>query len=423
MTSTDATLYIEATKLSTEVTQYLTASEDGPRVKIVPYIGMLHSLGELAAKPGERVWIDPASSSFAVAAAVPAHARLFQRSPVSVPKAIKNEAEIEGMKAAHVRDGVALAKFFAWLHAAVGEAAKQAKETLASAGGDPADVYAATSSALGLTEYTIGEKLAAFRAEQAGFVSLSFDTIAGSGPNGAVIHYRAEELTARPVSAQELLLLDSGGQYEDGTTDVTRCFHFGTPTEDETRAYTRVLQAHIAMDTAIFPEGTPGSAIDALVRAPLWADGYNFMHGTGHGVGAALNVHEGPQGISSRPNKYKGGLKLGMIVTDEPGYYEDNSFGIRIENVCVIRQAETRRGFGDKPYCCFEYITAAPIATNLVQPDLLLPHEIAWLDSYNAWVLRTLSPHLQDDAATLEWLRAACAPLQADAAAGSKRPR
>eukprot|EP00899_Mesostigma_viride_P025248 jgi/Mesvir1/5908/Mv00678-RA.2 len=226
-------------------------------------------------------------------------------SPVMIYKAMKNEAELEGMRACHIRDGAALAEFWCWLEEEI------------AAGKTP-------------SEYLVGEKLKSFREAAGGFLDTSFDTIAGSGANGAVIHYRAQKDTCRNVNADDLFLLDSGGQYEDGTTDITRTVHFGTPTERQKECFTRVLQGHIALDQQVFPEGTPGFALDILARKELWKFGLDYRHGTGHGVGAALGVHEGPQSVSPRFGNMTG-LKAGMIVSNEPGYYEDGQFGIRIE--------------------------------------------------------------------------------------------
>jgi Xaa-Pro aminopeptidase len=230
-----------------------------------------------------------------------------------------------------------------------------------------------------LTEVEVDEQLTARRAAQPGFVGRSFATIAGEGPNGAVIHYRAQPETCRTVTGTSMLLLDSGGQYECGTTDITRVMHFGEPTPLQKTAYTRVLQGHIALDTAVFPEGTPGCAIDTLARMFLWKEGLNYRHGTGHGVGAALNVHEGPQSISARFGNTTP-LAARMICSNEPGYYEDGGFGVRIENLCEIREVPTAHRFGGVPFFGFVPLTRVPIGTKLIDASILSPGEIEWLD-------------------------------------------
>jgi Xaa-Pro aminopeptidase len=317
-------------------------------------------------------------------AADDAAARVLEKaSPITLMKAIKNETELQGMRQAHIRDAVALVSFLAWLEAAV------TKGVDLRAGPDARLDFAPT-------EFNVAKVLDSMRAAQADFVTVSFPTIAGSGPNGAIIHYHPEEATSAAVTASSVFLLDSGGQYRDGTTDVTRTVHFGEPRDHERECYTRVLQGHIGLARARFPIGASGVALDALARAPLWAAGLDYRHGTGHGVGAYLNVHEGPQGASSvQRTSYDGGMQACMTLTDEPGYYEDGAFGIRIENVLVAREAATPHRFGGKPYLEFEQLTVVPITTRLVKAELLTSEERAWLNSYNAWVRATLDPLLR----------------------------
>eukprot|EP00850_Spirogloea_muscicola_P012933 SM000085S23283 [mRNA] locus=s85:569174:575979:+ [translate_table: standard] len=293
-------------------------------------------------------------------------AAIARPSIITTLKARKNAAELEGMRQAHLRDAAALAEFWAWLEAEV------------RGGGAP-------------SEAAVGEALEGFRARQAGFVGTSFDTIAGVGPNGAVIHYRAEPGACAAVDGARLLLLDSGGQYVDGTTDVTRTVHFGAPLQRERECFTR---GHIALDRAVFPEGTPGFVLDVLARRPLWSIGLDYRHGTGHGVGAALNVHEGPQGISPRFGNVTG-LAAGMVVSNEPGYYEDGQFGIRIEE-------DTPSRFGGTTFLGFERLTYVPIQLRMIDESLMTPEEVEWLNDYHADVFRKVSPLVSGDA--LRWL-------------------
>jgi Xaa-Pro aminopeptidase len=298
------------------------------------------------------------------------------------------------MRAAHVRDAVALTTFLAWLEAAVTRGVD-----LRAPSAPPLDFQ--------LTEFTAGAVLDGMRAAAEGYVSLSFPTIAGFGPNGAVIHYRAEEGSALPLTTEGVFLLDSGGQYRDGTTDVTRTVHFGTPTAFQRLAYTRVLQGHIALAAARFPTGASGVALDAFARAPLWASGLDYRHGTGHGVGAFLNVHEGPHGAANvQRGAYADGMVAGFTLTDEPGYYHDGEFGIRIENVLLAVEApEVPHRFGGKPYLRFEPLTVVPISTSLVAPELLTPAEREWLNAYNAGVREQLAPRLVGTPWALDYLR------------------
>lgn len=306
-------------------------------------------------------------------------------SVIALPKALKNATELEGMRQCHLRDGAALVKFFAWLHEEI-----------------------VVKGASSWTEHTVAEQLEQLRSQQERFVSLSFDTICGSGPNGAVIHYHAEAATARPIEANTMLLVDSGGQYLDGTTDVTRTVFMskdGTqPSAHQKHCFTRVLQGHIALASAVFPKGTTGYQLDLLARLPLWSSGLDYRHGTGHGVGSFLNVHEGPHGIGFRQRVPEVPFDEGMTITNEPGYYEDHAFGIRIENIMVVKKADTPHQYGGTQFFGFETITMAPIQTALVDFSLLTAHELQWLQSYNQTVLQNLSPRLSPS--EIAWLQA-----------------
>ncbi|KAF6002118.1 Xpnpep2p [Cyanidiococcus yangmingshanensis] len=372
--------------------------------------------------PGkQRLWMDPASSSLAMvlcAAGVDAEdfaagqadlpnlrrrfeAVRLQPTPLALMKAVKNEAELAGMRAAHIRDGVALCRFLHWLDVQI------------EARGNDISKYT------DLKEDTIARKLAEFRAQESGFLFTSFDTIAGVGPNGAIIHYRADPSDCRALEPDTVLLLDSGGQYVNGTTDVTRTMFLGgsatsTPSAYLRTCYTSVLRGHIAVDTAVFPENTPGILLDSFARRSLWRHGLDYRHGTGHGVGAALNVHEGPQGITPRMSQTNVGLRAGMIVSNEPGYYEEGQFGIRIENLLVVCPVETERNFGGQRFLGFERLTFVPIATNLLDLDQMTDDEIAWLNKYHREVYDRIAPCLEarHEHDVIAWLERACAPVR-----------
>lgn len=299
--------------------------------------------------------------------------------PCALPKARKSDAEIAATRAAHLRDGAAMVRFLRWLDE------------------DRPD---------NLTEIDVVRALEGYRRATNALRDISFETIAGSGPNGAIVHYRVNEETDRAVGTDTLLLVDSGGQYLDGTTDVTRTVLIGTPPEGAARAFTRVLQGMIAVSRTRFPRGVAGAHLDALARAPLWAEHRDYGHGTGHGVGVYLGVHEGPVRIS-RVSTIP--LEPGMILSNEPGYYRAGEWGIRIENLVVVRDAERPEGGDDRDMLSFETLTWVPIDRRLVVADLLSPDERSWLDGYHADVLERIGPLLEGDDA--RWLRAACAPF------------
>ncbi|KAF6262047.1 peptidase M24, structural domain-containing protein [Scenedesmus sp. NREL 46B-D3] len=351
----------------------------------------VYQAAEEAAAAGPRGRKRNAADAVVPAAAGASKAVVDLVSPVVAAKAIKNAAELEGMRQAHLRDAVAICDFLNWLENKIASGAT-------------------------LTEVEVELELTGRRKQQQGFIEPSFPTIAGANGNGAIIHYRAQEGTCKTVDAKTLLLVDSGGQYDCGTTDITRTLHFGSPTEHQRRCYTRVLQGHIALAQAVFPEGTPGTAIDALARLPLWRDGLNYRHGTGHGVGAALNVHEGPQSISTR-YWITTPLQVGMICSNEPGYYEDGGFGIRVENLLVIKEADTEFRFGGATFMSFEDLTLVPIQIKMINPALLTDSEEQWLDSYHKLVWQRVSPLLADKPDVLAWLKRNTAPLKEQLAA------
>ncbi|HKX36004.1 MAG TPA: M24B family metallopeptidase, partial [Rhizorhapis sp.] len=258
----------------------------------------------------------------------------------------------------------------------------------------------------GVDELNAAARLEAFRRDTGLLEDLSFDTISGAGPNGAVVHYRVEAKTNRPIESGSLYLVDSGGQYRDGTTDVTRTIAIGTPTDEMKRRFTLVLKGHIALARALFPKGTRGGQLDVLARQFLWAEGLDYAHGTGHGVGSFLSVHEGPQRIAT----FAGGdepLAAGMILSNEPGYYKPQEYGIRIENLVLVEAREVPGA--EREMLGFETLTFAPIDRNAIAVELLTDEERAWLDAYHAKVVEVVGPQLEGEA--LDWLKGACAPL------------
>ncbi len=336
--------------------------------------------GALAKLSNQIVSIDPAqSSAWYFSQLETAGARIYRMpDPTALPRAIKNAVEIAGARAAHSRDGAALTNFLHWIATQNG----------------PIEELAAVA------------QLEAFREATGVLKDLSFDTIAGAGPNGAIVHYHPTLKNSRAAQDGDLLLVDSGGQYLDGTTDVTRTVSIGTPSEEMRQRFTLVLKGHLALARVHFPAGITGSSLDALARGPLWAQGLDYDHGTGHGVGSYLGVHEGPQGISKRA----GGAPLqpGMIVSNEPGYYKTGAYGIRIENLQVVTQPTQIAG-GERAMLGFETLTLAPIDRKLIAVPLLTAEERAQLDAYHAGVLAEIGPQLGADASA--WLEQVCAPL------------
>ncbi|KQP30398.1 X-Pro aminopeptidase [Methylobacterium sp. Leaf102] len=326
---------------------------------------------------GRTIRLDAATAAIALKVRIEAAGGVAETGPdpITALKAVKNEAEIAGTRAAHFRDGVAVVRFLAWL-----------------------------DGAEGLTEIAAVEALEDFRSEGGVLRDVSFPTISGSGPNGAIVHYRVSRETDRRVRPGELFLIDSGAQYADGTTDITRTVAVGPPTDLMRDRFTRVLKGHIAIARAVFPKGTTGAQIDGFARAALWDAGLDFDHGTGHGVGAFLSVHEGPQRIAKTGTVP---LEAGMILSNEPGYYRAGAYGIRLENLVLVEPRAIPGG--ERPMLGFETLTLAPFDCRLVAVDLLGPAERAWIDAYHARVRDALGPHL--DAPTRAWLDAATRPL------------
>ncbi|MER9701538.1 aminopeptidase P family protein [Mesorhizobium sp. M0146] len=376
-------LFMDQRKFSRTVAAYLTQLAD------------LHEPGEFEAavvtlaKGGAKIALDPVLAAEKLRMLVEDNGGAFVSAadPARIPRATKNQAEIAGSRAAHRRDGAAVAKLLCWLE-------RQKPGTL--------------------DEITVVTKLEEVRRQtgeetQMPLRDVSFDTISGSGPNGAIMHYRVSRATNRELAKGELFLLDSGAQYQDGTTDITRTVPIGQPTEEMRERFTLVLKGMIGISTLRFPAGTRGSEIDAVARMALWKHGCDFAHGTGHGVGSYLAVHEGPQRIA-RTGTEK--LLAGMMLSNEPGYYKEGSYGIRIENLILVTPAEQVEG-GDIAMHGFETLTLAPIDIRLIRTDLLTREELHWLDTYHAWVLAEIGPML--DGETLAWLEKATAPLPHDA--------
>jgi Xaa-Pro aminopeptidase len=375
-----ADLFIDGAKVTPELRAHL-----GNAVRIAPRDSFLAALADLG---GKRVAVDPESSVQAIFSALAAAGAevVEERDPTVLPKARKNAAEQAGHRAAQARDGAAEVRFLHWLSV---EAPKG-----------------------GIDELTAAEKLHQFRRDTGDLRDLSFDTISGAGPNGAVVHYRVSEETNRPLEPSSVYLVDSGGQYPDGTTDITRTVWIGpgeAPAEEKDR-FTRVLQGHIALARAVFPKGTRGSQLDALARQFLWAAGLDYQHGTGHGVGSFLSVHEGPQRIGKGSGAQGGTeqeLLPGMILSDEPGYYKAGAYGIRIENLLLVEEREIAGA--EDAFMGFEVLTLVPIERALVDRSLLSGDEIVWWNAYHARVLEVIGPLV--DGAAKAWLETQCRPL------------
>ncbi|CAO1626091.1 unnamed protein product [Parajaminaea phylloscopi] len=388
-----ATVYLEGSKLTLEAREQL--AEAGIATK--PYgdfYGDLQAIG--ASLTGQETFLIGKRGSLAVSDALGGLAKIHaDRSPIVDLKSLKNEVELEGFRRCHILDGAALANYFAWLEAEL-EAGKTVREFEGS------------------------EKLKAFRAQMPGFRGESFTTISSTGPNGAIIHYspNPEPGQSHVIDRNRVYLCDSGAQFVDGTTDVTRTLHFSPTSEtaDDLKeiktAFTKVLQGHIAIDRAVFPKGTTGYLLDVLARKALWEEGLDYRHGTGHGVGSYLNVHEGPAGIGTRLVFNETPLKEKMVLSNEPGFYKDGSWGIRIENLVIVQPAQTAKNFGNKGFHTFEHLTMCPIQVSLIDDALLDDKEKAWINSYHDEVLAKVGPILagmgDDGRQGLSWLQREC---------------
>lgn len=371
ISSQQVSLYVDSAKINDEVKAYLT--ENG--ISLYPYNKVAEGLKRYSEY---NILLDGDETSYFLWKTVKCQEIIAGNSPVPAMKAQKNDREIAGFRQAMLRDGVAVVKFLKWLKPAV------------EAGGQ--------------TEISIDRKLTSLRAEQHLFRDISFDTIAGYQAHGAIVHYEATPETDVALKPEGLILIDSGAQYQDGTTDITRTIALGPVTEEMKHVYTLVLKGHIQLELAKFPDGASGTQLDALARECMWREGYNYLHGTGHGVGSYLSVHEGPHQIRMewKPTP----LRAGMTVTDEPGLYLSGKFGVRIENTLLIKDYQTTE-FGK--FLQMESLTLCPIDLTPVDFSMLQPEEIEWLDTYHRDVFEKLSPYLEGE--DLEWLREATRPV------------
>jgi Xaa-Pro aminopeptidase len=368
-------LFVDGRKLSNDVRDRLEGLADVREP--ADFVQSVAALGQAR----KTVRLDQATAADALARLVITHGGKVARGacPIALMKAVKNQVEISGARAAHIRDGAAVTRFLAWF-----------------------DREAARGT---LTEIEAVAALESFRRETGLLKDISFPTISGAGPDGAIVHYRVTSKTNRGIAPGELFLIDSGGQYPDGTTDITRTVAVGEPTAEMRERFTRVLKGHIAIARAVFPDGTTGAQLDSFARQFLWVQGLDFDHGTGHGVGSYLSVHEGPARISKLGTT---ALRRGMILSNEPGYYKAGAYGIRIENLVLVVAAAAVPD-AEKPLNAFETLTLAPIDRRLIVANMLTPEETEWLDGYHARVAQTLSPLV--DAETRAWLAAATRPL------------
>lgn len=361
----ETVLFINPKKLTSEISDYLKAEG----VTIAEYDKVFDYVSKLKTP----VCLDANKVTFKLYNTIPDGCRIIDMpSPADLMKSIKNDTEVQGIRNAMERDGVALVRFFMWLEKAV-------------PGGN-------------VTEIMIPEKLVEYRSQQKNFVGESFDTISGYGPNGAIVHYHVSNESSLPIKPEGLLLVDSGAQYFDGTTDITRTLAVGPLTDQMKKDYTMVLKGHINLATAIYPQGTRGSQLDILARKALWDEGLNYLHGTGHGIGHFLNVHEGPQNI--RMNENPTTLQPGMVTSNEPGLYRAGQYGIRIENLIRTKHEMTTE-FGD--FYSFETLTLCPIDTTPIVKEMLTEKEIIWLNEYHKFVYDRLSPLLTED--EKQWLK------------------
>ncbi|WP_112662569.1 aminopeptidase P family protein [Microvirga flavescens] len=369
-----ADLFFDPAKITNEA-----GAAVGDLAQFSPMTTFQHTLDKLGEKKG-KVRIDSATGAVALTRRIESAGGTVDvgPDPISLMKAAKNKAEIAGSRAAHLRDGAAVARFLAWFDA---EAPKG-----------------------NLTEIDAVEKLEAFRVETGALKNVSFPSISGAGPNAALPHYRVTRESNRRIETNGIFLIDSGAQYEDGTTDITRTMIVGTPSAEMKDRFTRVLQGHIAIDRAVFPKGTSGAQIDAFARKPLWEAGLDFDHGTGHGIGSYLSVHEGPQRLAKTGHTP---LEVGMMLSNEPGYYKAGDYGIRIENLILVEPRSIPGG--DREMLGFETLTFTPIDLRLVEPAIMTAEEIGWLNDYHAKVREKIGPLLDGEAKA--WLENATRPI------------
>lgn len=380
ITQDSATLYCDSSRFDVGVGDELVRNH----VSVRPYTSILSDLETIPLKTGDLVWLDPNTCNYAIQLALSERGGvkfITRMGPVPLYKAAKNPVELAGMRACHIRDGVALARFLRWIEEEVG------------------------TNKRSITELRASDVLDGMRSRLLHYVSLSFPTISSAGANGAIIHYRPTLGSCATIKSDDMYLVDSGGQYRDGTTDVTRTIHMGQPTQWQRDCFTRVLKGHIAIHRAVFPKGTTGHILDAFARAPLWQGGLDYKHGTGHGVGSFLNVHEGPHVLSFKQQALGTALEPGFLTSNEPGYYEEGKFGIRIENICVVENCELDTDMArERPYYKMANLTWAPYQVKLMNPGLMTKGEIDWVDSYHQKCYELISPNFTEDKDMLQWL-------------------
>eukprot|EP01083_Nonionella_stella_P093385 261704_1 len=390
VTLNDVTLFVDKSQISDDVAKHLSGN-----ASIEPYERVVDSLKSLELNMHtRRIWMHTGTCNLSLFQAVDENCVHESVLPIAMFKSCKNKEELDGMRQCHIRDAAAKTAWLAWM-------------------ADPTTITDESK----LSEIAVADKLEEYRSKQDLFVGLSFPSISASGPNAAIIHYDPDPKTCSIVDRNKMFLMDSGAQYEDGTTDVTRTFHLGTPTEEEKDRFTRVLKGHIQLAMMVFPEGTPGQALDSHARRSLWSVGLNYMHGTGHGVGSFLNVHEGPQYIGMLQTRGTPrpvfGLKDGMVTSNEPGFYKDGEFGIRIESLVITKYKEGEQFAGPPKFLEFETITLIPIAQNLIDWNLMTSDEIKWLNDFHQTCLEKVGPLLKGDARALKFLQRACKPYVA----------
>ena len=381
----DVILFVDKSKFEDGVEEYLNSIN----VTVKSYNEYLETLQKIVKTNHVEYLIDPKSCNYATFEVLSNDSVDIteKKSVVTVAKSFKNPVEIKGFRDCHIRDGASIVRYFAWVENEL----KQGHI---------------------VNEYEGAVKLEEIRKQNDLFLGLSFSTISAYGKSASIIHYSPSKENSQVIGTDTLYLLDSGAHYKDGTTDTTRTVHFGAPSDEEKLCYTRVLQGHIAIDSLVFPEGVTGLRLDAIARTFLWKEGLDYNHGTGHGVGHALCVHEGPHGIGYRSITYNDfGLKENIIVTNEPGYYEPGRFGIRIENILLAKETPTKKNFNDKKYIGFEAMTCCPIQPTICDPSLMSESEICWLNNYNKKVRETLTPLLASDTLALDYLNRTTQPL------------
>ncbi|XP_026292242.1 xaa-Pro aminopeptidase 1 [Frankliniella occidentalis] len=384
VTPNDVHLFADKSKLTSAVHDHF--NQEGLPVTFHPYEKVYSFLTEEIVLHEGKVWLSYLSS-YGLMALIPERKRLTDISPIAVMKAMKNPTEVNGLINCHIRDGAAVCCYLAWLEKEVSKGV--------------------------VTEVSGATKLEEFRKQMDEFVGLSFTTISSAGPNGAIIHYTPSEDHDRLITANELYLCDSGAQFRDGTTDVTRTVHFGTPTEYEKECFTRVFKGQASLSSAVFPQKIKGHYLDTLARKYLWDVGLDYLHGTGHGIGSYLNVHEGPMGVSWRTYPDDPGLSEGMFLSNEPGYYEDGKFGIRLENIERVVPVETKYNLPIRKFLTFETVTMVPIQTKMLVPGLLTEKEISYLNNYHMKVRELVGPLLKKmgHLEALEWLYRETEPI------------